>query len=667
MARYLVTGATGFIGGQLVERLLERKGSTVLALVREGSVDALEERIRDRWRTTRRRVVPVVGDLGEPHLGLDDDTMERLRGTVDHVVHLAAVYDITADAEVQRRANVDGTRHVVEVANEIAAGHLHHVSSIAAAGMYEGTFTESMFDEATGLDDPYLATKHDAERVVRQQARVPWRVYRPGMVVGSSRTGEIDKVDGPYYAFKLLQKLRNMLPPWFPLVGLEGGPLPLVPVDYVVDAMDHILHLDDDRWDGQAFHLVDPEPPSLGDAMNLFAEAAHAPQFQMRIDARALKMVPRGATSMIGALPPVAKSRAALLDDLGIPEEVLKFVNWRTTYDCSTTLEALEGSGIGCPPLHTYAWRLWDHWERHLDPDLYRDRSLRGAIEGRTVLITGASDGIGKQVALDVATAGAHVLLVSRTREKLEAVRDEIEAGGGTASVHPCDLTDMDDVVRMAEEVLDQHDGVDVLVNNAGRSIRRSVKLSYDRFHDYERTMQLNYFGAVRLILCLMPSMTARRRGHIINISSIGVQTNTPRFSAYVASKSALDAFSRCIASEVVDDHVHLTTIHMPLVRTKMIAPTKMYDYFPAIEPEEASQMVTDAMIGRPKKVGTGLGNFGEIAYAVAPKVVDQVLHQAYRLFPDSAAAKGEEGSARSEKASSEGVAFAHLLKGVHW
>ena len=662
---YLVTGATGFVGGRLVEQLLARKGVVVHALVREGSVDRLDDRIREQWHTTKRRVKPLVGDLAQPKLGLSKATLDDLKGQVDHVIHLAAVYDITADADTQREANVEGTRHVVEVANRIRAGRLHHVSSIAAAGRYTGTFTESMLDEATGLDDPYLATKHESERLAREQAKVPWRVYRPGMVVGSSKTGEIDKVDGPYYVFKLLQKLRGMLPPWFPLVGLEGGPLPLVPVDYVVEAMDHIIHLDDERWDREVFHLVDPDPPSLGDAMNIFAQAAHAPEFQMRIDMRALKMIPKGTVSMVAALPPVAKSKQAILDDLGIPEEMLQFVNWRTTYDCTNTHRALEGTDITCPPLADYAWRLWDHWERHLDPDLFRDRSLRGMIEGRTVLITGASDGIGKQLALDVAEAGAHVLLVSRTREKLEAVQEEIVEAGGSASVHPCDMSDMDDIVRMADEVLAEHDGVDVLVNNAGHSIRRGVKLSYDRFHDYERTMQLNYFGAVRLILKLLPSMTSRHRGHIINISSIGVQTNTPRFSAYVASKSALDGFSRCIASEVVDDNVHLTTIHMPLVRTKMIAPTKMYDYFPAIEPEEASSMITDAMIDRPKTVGTGLGNFGQVAYAIAPKVVDQVLHQAYRLFPDSAAAKGQEGGETTT--SSEGVAFAHLLKGVHW
>ena len=193
----------------------------------------------------------------------------------------------------------------------------------------------------------------------------------------------------------------------------------------------------------------------------------------------------------------------------------------------------------------------------------------------------------------------------------------------------------------MAEEVLAQHGNVDVLVNNAGRSIRRSIALSYDRFHDFERTMQLNYFGPVRLILRLLPTMRQRRPGQIINVSSIGVQTNMPRFSAYVASKSALDAFSRCIASEIIDDKVKITTIHMPLVRTPMIAPTKMYDRFPTITPDEAADMLCDAIIYKPKRIATPVGTLGQILYAINPKSIDYVLNSAYHMFPDSTAAKG--------------------------
>jgi short-subunit dehydrogenase len=228
-------------------------------------------------------------------------------------------------------------------------------------------------------------------------------------------------------------------------------------------------------------------------------------------------------------------------------------------------------------------------------------------------------------------------------------------------------MSDIEDVERMAEEVLGYHGHVDVLVNNAGRSIRRSVELAYDRFHDYERTMQVNYFGAVRLILALLPTMQARKSGHIINISSIGTQTNPPRFSAYVASKAALDAFGRVIASELIDDGVHITTIHMPLVRTPMIAPTRMYDVFPAITPEEAAEMITNAMVHQPKKVATRLGTMGELIYAVAPKFSDRILNTAYGLFPESQAAKGKGSEAPDKAPSTEAVAFAHLMKGVHW
>jgi short-subunit dehydrogenase len=232
--------------------------------------------------------------------------------------------------------------------------------------------------------------------------------------------------------------------------------------------------------------------------------------------------------------------------------------------------------------------------------------------------------------------------------------------------MHSADLSDIDDCDKVVEEILAEHGRVDILVNNAGRSIRRSIEHSYERFHDFQRTMQLNYFGALKLIIGFLPGMRERKSGHIINVSSIGAQTNTPRFSAYVASKSALDAFSRCIGSELVDDHVHVTTIYMPLVRTPMIAPTGMYDAFPTASPDEAADLVTGAMISKQKKVATRLGTFGEVLYALAPKSTDVILNTAYKLFPDSAAARGKKEE-KEEPVSSEGVAFAYLMRGVHW
>jgi short-subunit dehydrogenase len=396
----------------------------------------------------------------------------------------------------------------------------------------------------------------------------------------------------------------------------------------------------------------------------------------MRLDSNVTNAIPKPVRAGLMALPTVKRIRNQLYHDLGIPPAAMENREFHCKFDARDCQRALSGTGIAVPPLSTYAPALWDYWERNLDPDLFRERSLASAITGKRILITGASSGIGLETAVKIGEAGGEVILVSRTREKLEEVAKQVEDAGGKAHVHPADLSDLDDIDRLAAEVLETHGGVDVLVNNAGRSIRRSVKASYDRFHDYERTMQLNYFGALKLILAFMPGMRERRSGHIVNVSSIGVQTNTPRFSAYVASKSALDAFSRCVAPEVIGDNVKFTTVYMPLVRTPMIAPTDIYKAFPTLTPEEAAQMLCDALIDKPKRMASRLGTFGEILYSISPKSVDIVLNTAYNLFPDSHAAKGKkkpelvEGEAEKQpdqEMSTEAVAMAYLLRGVHF
>ena len=257
------------------------------------------------------------------------------------------------------------------------------------------------------------------------------------------------------------------------------------------------------------------------------------------------------------------------------------------------------------------------------------------------------------------------MLLVARTKEKLDALRAEIEAEGGEAAVYPCDLTDTDAIAAMAATCARRAGRIDVLVNNAGRSIRRSVSLSYERFHDYERTMQLNYFGAVRLILAVLPQMQERGEGQIVNVSSAGVPTRTPRFSAYVASKAALDAFTECIGPELLADGIRLTTIHMPLVRTPMIAPTGIYRSFPALTPEEAAERVAEAIIYKPRRIGTPFSEAAMLASAVSPATIDAVRSAGYQLFPDSTAARGEEGA--DAEVSRTGSAFARVLRGIHW
>jgi NAD(P)-dependent dehydrogenase (short-subunit alcohol dehydrogenase family) len=284
------------------------------------------------------------------------------------------------------------------------------------------------------------------------------------------------------------------------------------------------------------------------------------------------------------------------------------------------------------------------------------------------VLVTGGSSGIGKAAALKIAVAGARVLICARNEEELAAAQREISEAGGICHSYIADLSEEKSCADLVQRIIDEHGGVDILINNAGRSIRRSIALSYDRFHDFERTMQLNYFGSLRLIMGFLPGMTERHRGHIINISSIGVLTNAPRFSAYVASKAALDAFSRCAQAEFSDNGIHFTTVNMPLVKTPMIAPTKMYEAVPTLTPDEAADLIVEAIVERPVRLATRLGTFAQIFYAVAPRAYEILMNTAFRLFPDSPAAKGMKGRGEIEaQPTSEQVAFASLMRGVHW
>ncbi|MBA3058043.1 MAG: SDR family oxidoreductase [Gammaproteobacteria bacterium] len=664
--QYFVTGATGFIGKRLVKKLLERKGSVVHFLIRqesEGKVAGL----RKFWGVSAARVVPVFGDLTAKKLGVSAEAIKLLKGKIDHFYHLAAVYDLGADEASQVAVNIDGTRNTVELAGAIQAAHFHLVSSIAAAGLYEGVFREDMFEEAENYDHPYFRTKHESEKIVREECKLPWSVYRPAMVVGDSNTGEMDKIDGPYYFFKLIQRMRQVLPPWMPSVGLEGGRVNIVPVDFVVDALDSISH--QKGIAKKCYHLVDPVGYRVGDVLDIFSRAAHAPKMNLFINAALLGFIPRSVTKGLMALAPVRRVRQAILKDLGLPEDMLTFVNYPTRFDCRETLAALKGSGVECPNLKEYAWRLWDYWERHLDPALHIDHTLRGTVAGKVVLITGGSSGIGLATAHKFAEAGAVTVICGRDLDKLEEACKEAKAKGYSFVSYAVDIADMTDCDRFIKQLIEDHGGVDFLINNAGRSIRRAIESSYDRFHDFERTMQLNYFGCLRVTMGLLPSMVAKHHGHVVNISSIGVLTNAPRFSAYVASKAALEAWARCASSEFADQGVTFTTINMPLVRTPMIAPTGLYNNVPTLAPEEAADMIAEACIFKPVRVATRLGITGQILHAVLPRVAQIAMNTSFRMFPDSGAAKGAKPGDKviKQHLSPEAVAMQQMMRGIHF
>ncbi len=659
---YFVTGATGFVGRYLVKELLTRSPTDrIYILVRDASSTKFAA-LRNWWGDEQQRVVPVAGDLRAPHLGVSDKDEQQLIGSVQHFFHLAALYDLQASTADLEAANVQGTRTALEFAERIRCKCFHLCSSIASAGTYPGLFTEDMFEEASGLDHPYFRTKHESEALVRAQHAISWRIYRPGMVVGDSQSGYMAKVDGPYYFFKALQLMRRYVPTWLPTIGFEGGYVNLVPVDYVARAICYLAHCE--GQDGRCFHLTDPRTRHAGEVLNLFAKSGHAPTMTVRLESRLLEILGAQLRAVIGASAPLDKAIDQILEDLQIPRVALRFVNLQTMFDNRRAAALLEPAGIRLPILEDYAWKLWDFWERQLQPDSSAGRSLADAVKEKRVLITGGSSGIGKAAAMRLADAGAIVLLAARDPEKLQATREELASRGAKVHTYVCDITDPAACAQLVQSITVEHGGIDVLINNAGRSIRRSIEISYDRLHDFERLMQLNYFAAVRLTLAFLPYMAAQKHGQVIMISSIGVLSNSPRFSGYLASKAAIETFARCASSEYREQGVHFTVINMPLVRTPMIAPTRVYDRLPAMSPTQASELIVDAIVRRPPRVVTRLGQFARLLDVISPKLADVINSASFSMFPDSAAAKGE---AEEQAPTGEALAFATLLKEIHW
>ncbi|WP_237569864.1 SDR family oxidoreductase [Mycolicibacterium lacusdiani] len=634
--RYVVTGGTGFIGRRVVSKILSSASPSgdapqVWVLVRRESLGRFEQ-LAEQWGDGAK---PLVGDLTTPGLGLSDQTLADV-GRVDHVVHCAAIYDVTADDAQQRATNVDGTRAVADLASRLDAT-LHHVSSIAVAGDFRGEYTEEDFDVSQNLPTAYHQTKFEAELLVRSTPGLRYRVYRPGVVVGDSRTGEMDKVDGPYYFFGVLARLAK-LPSLTPVLLPDVGRTNIVPVDFVVDALVALMHAE--GRDGQTFHLTARTTTGLRGIYRGIAKEAGLPPL-------------RGALPRATAAPFMNASGAAKVlrnmaaTQLGVPGEVLDVVELAPTFASEHTSEALQDSGITAPEFADYAPRLWRYWAEHLDPDRARRDHPAGPLVGRHVIITGASSGIGRASAIAVAERGATVFALARSADALDDLVAEIREKGGRAYAFTCDVTDSSSVDHTVKDILGRFGHVDYLVNNAGRSIRRSVSASTDRLHDYERVMAVNYFGAVRMVLALLPHWRERRFGHVVNVSSAGVQANSPKYSAYVPTKAALDAFADVVGTETLSDHVTFTNIHMPLVKTPMIAPSRQLNPMPAITAEHAAAMVVRGLVDKPARIDTPVGTLADLGTYVVPKLSRRILHQLYLGYPDSPAARGESPAAQ--------------------
>jgi NAD(P)-dependent dehydrogenase (short-subunit alcohol dehydrogenase family) len=450
-------------------------------------------------------------------------------------------------------------------------------------------------------------------------------------VVGDSHTGEMDKIDGPYYFFGVPAKLRR-LPSFTPMVLPDTGHTNVVPVDYVADALVVLMHAD--GRDGQTFHLTAPKTIGLQSIYRGIARAAGLPQLRGSL--------PRSAAAPFLKVTGRAKVfRDTVATQLGVPAGILDVVDLIPTFTAHNTAEALRGTGLAVPEFASYAPMLWKYWAEHLDPDRVRRDDPAGPLFGRHVIITDASGGIGRASAIAVAAHGATVFALARNADALDELIAEIRAAGGQAYAFTCDVTDSASVEHTVKDVLGRFGHVDYLVNNAGRSIRRSVVASTDRLHDYERVMAVNYFGAVRMVLALLPHWRERRFGHVVNVSSAGVRARNPKYSWYLPTKAALDAFSDVVSTETLSDHITFTNIHMPLVPTPMIAPSRRLNPVPPISAEHAAAMVVRGLAEKPTRIDTPLGTLADFGNYLTPKLSRRLLHQLYLGYPDSAAARG--------------------------
>jgi NAD(P)-dependent dehydrogenase (short-subunit alcohol dehydrogenase family) len=271
------------------------------------------------------------------------------------------------------------------------------------------------------------------------------------------------------------------------------------------------------------------------------------------------------------------------------------------------------------------------------DPD-----RLRAAVSGKTVLVTGASYGLGAASARKLGAAGATVLLVARSEDKLAALAASINAGGGRAAAYPADLADDTAVAALVARLTENHPPMDVVVSNAGKSIRRSLHLQYDRPQDFERTIGVNYLGPVRLLLGLLPAMRRRGCGHIVSVSTVGVLTAPgPRWGAYLASKCAFDVWLRSVAPELRADGVHVTSVYMTLVHTPMSDPTPILRSMPGLSAEHAADIVAKAIIDRPDRVQPWWVRPIEISSALLPGPLGVGMGLMYRFSTDSPRALG--------------------------
>ncbi len=651
MANVLVTGGTGFLGKYLVNTLLAQGNQVTLLIRSPTKLDALKQ--HPRWHSLPNAVEVLEGDLRAPNAGLKDPSGLAY---FEAIYHLAAIYDVSADADAISTTNVTGTQNLLSALTHADfRGALHFVSSIAVAGDYRGTFTEDMFDEGQAFQHAYNQSKFESEKCVRTWAAerqttgraTDVRIYRPSAIVGDTLSGYCERIDGPYFLFNVIAKLRKAVPSWMPLIAPK---LPMrvdmVPVDYVANAMVALSQRPREEMHTQipCYHLTDPEARSLTRLLNRVLKAADGPTIRAAFPFGSKGTGARGNSgkgplAMARSLKGVELLSQSVFDWLEVPAGVLDAMMPRVRFDATRTRQQLDQAGVPLPPLESYIDTLWDYYNRHLDPAKNQMAKRQAAFLNKYIVITGASSGIGLASARSALTLGAHVALVARNPEKLQQAYDTLRPLAEEHSVNlwqfPCDISNLADCDQLIATLQKTLPRVDILFNNAGKSIRRSINQSWERFHDLERTMQLNYYGSARLMIGLLPAMIAQGGGHLIYSSTMGTMAPTPRFGPYLASKAAMDALMDSLAAEFADRNIVATSVKFPLVKTEMISPTKEYEDAPAASPEFAANLFVQAVQNKPRKQITGTGKIMGALSLWAPSFMTQLYNYAYRIWPD--------------------------------
>lgn len=643
MTRCLITGATGFLGRYLVEALL-KKGYELTLLVRDPDRFSASKRMK-RWSEIGilDSIKLIKYNLISANLDLPDDVC---LGGYDHVFHLAAVYDLASSKSEMLEANVEGTSRLLSrLKCNGFKGAFHFISSIAVAGDYEGVFDESMFDVGQKHRHAYHLSKFLSEQRVREfvsSAGFSIRIYRPSAVIGHSKTGQIDKLDGPYYLFEVFSRIKQWLPSALPMaLPKTSAKLDLVPVDFVIDGLLALseLPVNDAANDLLCFHLTDPTSPSLTGLLKAVLEEADGVKPGLLIPIDFLSSLGLGKQigflSNLQALQVVKKES---LRALGVPDTAFEALMPNLIFESAKTLEQLKELGVNAPQFRDYIRPIWAYYTANLDPIRNRERLAIKAFKNKRVIITGGSSGIGYESARLAYSYGAYVILVARDEAKLKACEAEIKSdfgNSGTIETITCDISELEACDAFVKEILARYGTIDILFSNAGRSIRRSIAQSEGRFHDLERTMQLNYFGAARLILGILPSMVKAGAGQIVHSSSMGTLSATPRFGPYMASKIALDTLMDSMAAEFANQNVIFSSIKFPLVQTPMVAPTAEFKQSKLTSPKQAANMFVDTIIDRSRIKVPFTGKLLSFASFVSPNFITQLYNYGFKVWPD--------------------------------